>query len=63
MPGALTSYRIFIATPGGLDEERRAFRDCVVEFNDDTANPRGVHFIPVGWGCRRVWPTSTATWS
>ncbi len=49
MPGVLTSYRIFIATPGGLDEERRAFRDCVVEFNDDTANPRGVHFIPVGW--------------
>ena len=49
MPQQTISYRIFIATPGGLDDERKAFRDATLEFNETMAISRGVHFIPVGW--------------
>ncbi|RNC82499.1 MAG: DUF4062 domain-containing protein [Phycisphaera sp.] len=49
MPGQLTSYRVFIASPGGLEKERRAFRDVFHEFNEDVGNPQGLHFVPVGW--------------
>lgn len=45
----LKGYRIFIATPGGLDEERKAFRKVTEEYNDSDALRRGVMFLPVGW--------------
>jgi tetratricopeptide (TPR) repeat protein len=45
----LKGYRIFIATPGGLDEERKAFRKVTEEYNDSDATRRGVMFLPVGW--------------
>src|SRR5438046_2882905 len=45
----IRAYRIFIASPGGLADERRRFRDVVHRFNDTDAIPRGVLFIPVGW--------------
>lgn len=45
----LKGYRIFIATPGGLDDERRAFRRVISEYNDSDAVRRGVMFLPVGW--------------
>jgi tetratricopeptide (TPR) repeat protein len=45
----LKGYRIFIATPGGLDEERKAFRKVIEEYNDSDATRRGVIFLPVGW--------------
>lgn len=58
MPKELKAYRVFIASPGGLEVERRAFRDTINEFNEDFANNRGLHFIPIGWeleppGCGR----------
>lgn len=40
---------MFIASPGGLDEERRAFKDIVREYNEADAGPRGVSFRAVGW--------------
>jgi tetratricopeptide (TPR) repeat protein len=46
---SLKGYRIFIATPGGLDEERRAFRKVTEEYNESDATRRGVIFLPVGW--------------
>jgi len=49
MPNTLTSLKVFIASPGGLAEERKAFRDAVQELNDADAVARGVFFQPVGW--------------
>jgi tetratricopeptide (TPR) repeat protein len=43
------TLRVFIASPGGLQKERRTFRDILEEFNRSDAVPRGLHFIPVGW--------------
>ena len=33
MPIDLKGYRVFIASPGGLEEERRGFRDTLAEYN------------------------------
>jgi hypothetical protein len=49
MPSAITAYRVFIASPSGLDEERRRFREILNEFNEDQAIESGVMFIPIGW--------------
>ncbi|MBI5570698.1 MAG: tetratricopeptide repeat protein, partial [Desulfomonile tiedjei] len=49
MASKLTCLRVFIASPGGLAEERKAFRDAINEYNDTDAIPRGVLFRPVGW--------------
>lgn len=49
MPSTLTAYRIFVASPGGLDEFRRGFRTTVEKYNDADAVRRGALFIPVGW--------------
>lgn len=43
------TLKVFIASPGGLPKERRAFRDILEEFNRSDALSRGLHFIPVGW--------------
>lgn len=48
MSDRITRYRIFIATPGGLEEERHAFRDVLMEYNE-AEDDRGVFFKPVGW--------------
>lgn len=45
----LTCLKVFIAAPGGLTEERRAFRDEIQGYNDTEAMPRGVIFQAVGW--------------
>jgi len=44
----LKGIRVFIATPGGLEDERRCFRTAVEEVNRE-AYERGFAFIPVGW--------------
>jgi tetratricopeptide (TPR) repeat protein len=49
MPSNLVSYSIFIASPSGLDEERKTFKTEINEYNDCEAHSRGVHFEPVGW--------------
>jgi tetratricopeptide (TPR) repeat protein len=49
MPREITEYRVFIASPGGLQEERQRFRDALIEYNASDALPRGVVFTPVGW--------------
>lgn len=40
---------MFIASPGGLEDERRRFRRILLEFNADDAQERGITFIPTGW--------------
>ncbi|MTW17950.1 DUF4062 domain-containing protein [Rhodoplanes serenus] len=49
MPRTLTEYRVFIGSPGGLDEERKGFRATIDRFNEVHGNPTGVVFAAVGW--------------
>lgn len=49
MPSRLTAYRIFIASPGGLDDERHKFREVVNRYNELHAIRSGVLFVPVAW--------------
>jgi Domain of unknown function (DUF4062) len=49
VPKQLTEYRVFIASPSGLEEERKRFRETLERFNDIYAEPVGVIFYPVGW--------------
>jgi len=45
----IKQYRVFIASPGGLDKEREGFRDTLRDYNEMDAVQRGVLFRPVGW--------------
>lgn len=49
MPSNLTCYRVFIASPSGMEDERKAFRDAIQEYNEVDAIARGVYFLPVRW--------------
>ena len=49
MPVPVSTYRVFIATPGGLEAERRAFREVLCEWNDMFSLDRGIAFFPIGW--------------
>jgi tetratricopeptide (TPR) repeat protein len=44
----LKEYRVFFASPGGLEEERFAFRDIIDEYNQLESGHRGIHFVAVG---------------
>ena len=49
MPTNLTGYRVFIASPGGLEDVRERFRVVIEKYNAEDALRRKVVFIPVGW--------------
>lgn len=49
MASQLTNYRVFIASPGGLESERKIFRDILTSHNDSDAIERGCHFQSIGW--------------
>lgn len=49
LPQTLTCYRVFIASPSGLEKERKAFKEELEEFNLRDGMSRGVVFTPVGW--------------
>ena len=49
MPTQITSYKVFIASPGGLDRERREFHETLQKHNQADALPRACMFDPVGW--------------
>ena len=49
MPEEIALYRVFISSPGGLNEEREAFRDVINNYNETEAIHRGVQFFPMGW--------------
>lgn len=49
MPSNLTAYRVFVASPGGLEGFRKRFKSTVEKHNDSDAVRRGALFIPVGW--------------
>jgi tetratricopeptide (TPR) repeat protein len=49
MPKTITQYRVFIASPGGLDEERKKFRHVLEKCSLQHGIDKGVMFHPVGW--------------
>lgn len=49
MPKDIKAYRVFIASPGGLQDERNAFRSALTQYNEVHGFSRGVMFLPVGW--------------
>jgi len=49
MPEQVALYKVFIATPGGLEEERRAFAKTLEMYNLAEAMHRQAMFLPVGW--------------
>ena len=42
------TIRVFIASPGDLAVERRAFKDVIEELNDGFGDGAGVKFKPLG---------------
>lgn len=46
---SITGLRVFLASPGGLQEERKRFRQLIEDFNEYSALPRSILFQPVGW--------------
>jgi hypothetical protein len=56
MSRSLKEYRVFCDSPGGLQRERKAFKEIIEIYNKQDAGHRGVHFVPVGWEihCRVV---------
>lgn len=49
MPERVTAYKVFIASPRGLQAEREAFRKALAEQNEADALHRGCMFLPIGW--------------
>jgi uncharacterized protein YjbI with pentapeptide repeats len=49
MSKPLTEFRVFIASPGGLESERELFRDTLQEYNEIELHSRGLIFTPIGW--------------
>jgi Domain of unknown function (DUF4062) len=49
MPRSITQYRVFIGSPSGLEDERKAFKDALEAYTASDAEPRMVTFHPVGW--------------
>jgi len=45
----VTQLRVFLATPGSLDDERKVFRETICEFNEMFAHEQGFVLVPVGW--------------
>ena len=49
VPRQITQLRVFIASPGGLREERERFRTALEKFSRNLGSDRSVWFEPVGW--------------
>jgi Tfp pilus assembly protein PilF len=49
MADAITLLKIFLASPGGLDAERRTFREQVEEWNNNIGEYHGVRFRVLSW--------------
>jgi tetratricopeptide (TPR) repeat protein len=45
----LSGRRVFIASPGGLEDERREIRQAIADFNERLAPHEHLAFLPCGW--------------
>lgn len=49
MAKQFNGLHVFIASPGGLQNERSAFREVIDRVNFDHAHQIGITFVPCGW--------------
>jgi hypothetical protein len=49
MSFSATGYRVMIASPSDITEERRLVRDVINEWNAVNSGKKGIILIPVGW--------------
>ena len=49
MPFAAQVYRIMIASPGDVEEERDVIREAVHRWNSLHSSSQGLILLPVGW--------------
>lgn len=49
MSSRIDAFKVFIASPGGLEDERSAVRDEIRSFNDSLMHEYGVAFSTEGW--------------
>lgn len=49
MADQITHYKVFIASPGGLETERKAFKNALLSHNEADAIERSCYFQPIGW--------------
>jgi hypothetical protein len=55
------TIRVFMASPGDLAIERRAFKDAIDELNEGFDDGEGVKCIPLGWEDKARDRSQTAT--
>ena len=48
------TIHVFIASPGDLAVERRAFKEVIDELNDGFGDGAGVKFVALGWRSQAV---------
>lgn len=51
MAREITEYRIFIASPSGLEDVRLSFRSSLTSFNTVNGDLLSISYRPVGWEC------------
>jgi len=49
MPFCANVYRVFIASPGDVEAERKVIREVVAEWNAVNAEKCGLVLMPMGW--------------
>lgn len=49
MPYQSTAYKVFIASPGDVKEERSIVREVLAEWNDINSEKRALVLLPIGW--------------
>ncbi|MGR2708200.1 MULTISPECIES: DUF4062 domain-containing protein [Pseudomonas] len=49
MSEQITHYKVFIASPGGLEVERNNFKNCLTAHNEADAIERSCYFQAIGW--------------
>jgi tetratricopeptide (TPR) repeat protein len=49
MPKSIDQYNVFIGSPGGLEDERKKFRDRLHKCTAHHGKPKGIQFEPIGW--------------
>lgn len=49
MSDKVTAYKVFIASPGGLEAEREAFRSTLAKYSEADSLHRGCMYQPIGW--------------
>ena len=54
MADIITRYKVFIASPGGLQKEREAFRDTIRDYNEEIDQQRRDRHLHAGWLGRDV---------